>query len=189
MAVDLNDIMQGIENHLAAHLSSVDASQIVQAYPDDRVEDREDAPDTEVSFSIYDFRYDAANEYSGYFFTDEKDEQAGTTSRTRKPIPYRLYIQVDTYCRRKLESRQIMLELESLFASQKDITTPAGGSYWPMIEPGDNQDDMLEGDAHRVHRFSIPVWLPDAHVAQQLGLVLEANFGLNLEDLTLEVNP
>jgi len=187
MAIDLNDIMQGIEDHLATNLTSVDASQITQAYPDDRIQDREDAPDIEVSFEIYDFRYDADADYSGYFFIDEINQGTGTAARSRKPIPYRLFIQVDSYCRRKLNSREIMMQLEALFASEMSIATPAGDSYRVMMEPGDNQDDLLEGQAHRVNRFSIPLWLPDLHTVETLGLVLSAQFKLNLSDLTVEV--
>jgi len=178
------DFIAGLKTSLASSITGLTADKIVVGHPDDRLVDDTEVALLSVVISALDLRPDPDNDTSGrkYIVTRNLDN---TATLTYPPLPFRLFIQLHTFTRTHTEDWQLQQDIIRFFASGKEIITPLLETYYPRYEGGDNQDDLTADGFAKVYRFSVPLWLTDAHAAETEYLVLHTIFDINDETVTV----
>lgn len=191
-------IFAGLKTHLADKLPSVTAADIAVAYKDDRVTTSADlqTDPPKLTLSLYDFRPAPDLKYSGYFQSETIDIPNEVAQLRRLPIPFRAYFQIDTFCRNSKDDWDLMEPLSVLLAARVPFEVNHGTQQSPQLmnyqvfeEPGDNQDDMLDGDFHKVLRFHTPVWFDDPRDVEEVGLVLGIEIVYADQNITVKETP
>lgn len=178
------DFITGLKTYLAASITGLTADKITVGLPDDRLVDDAEVAVLQVAISALDLRPDPDNGTSGrkYIVVRNPDN---TATLTYPPLPFRLFVQLNTFTRTHIEDWQLQQDLIRFFASGKEIVTPAAETYYPHYEGGDNQDDLTDQGFAKAYRFSVPLWLTDAHAAESEYLVLHTIFDINDETVTV----
>lgn len=193
MTAILEDILGGLRLHLVANLTGMSDSDVVLSYPDERLVETIE----KVGVSPLSFVLDLSNRYSGISHIITKDQAAitawladpenapvPTAAMKRLPLPFLLYVQIDTYCEKQYDDLLLTSEISALLASGVKFTTAEGRTYRPRLDPGADMSDLSDG-FHRVHRCSIQVWIDDPHEVTEVALVVRVIFDINGQQLTI----
>ncbi|MCK9568842.1 hypothetical protein M0R72_07875 [Candidatus Pacearchaeota archaeon] len=177
------DFFAGLQTHLAASVTGLTADKIFPGFPDDRIVKlaTEGKPTAAVSLIL---SPDPENRTSGKLFNVTANLD-NTATLEYPPLPFRLTVYIHTFALAHFIDWQMGEEIQRLLESGKPITTPAAETYYPRLEPGDNQDDLTADGFAKVYRFSVPLWLADARAAETEYLVLHTIFDINDEILTV----
>jgi hypothetical protein len=192
VADEIATVLTAVKSYLVTNLVAIVDSDVTIAWPDDRVAGSDEVAATKLTLAVYEFAPDPENDYSGVTDTIVKDllAQPPTAQVTRKGHPYRLGIQVDTFCRTKVEDWQILFEYSRLISSAVGIAVDFGGgnlqTLYPTPELGDNQDDLTDEGFHKVLRFTLPLWLDDARAAEVVALITLVTATINISE-TIQV--
>ncbi|MGB5105585.1 MAG: hypothetical protein WBP42_02615 [Candidatus Zixiibacteriota bacterium] len=191
-------IFAGLKAHLADKLPTVTAADISVAWKDDRVtlsSDLQTDP-PKLTISLYGFEPAPDLKFSGYFQTETIDIPNEVATLRRLPIPFRAFIQIDTFCRNSKDDWDLLEPLALLLAARVPFEVNHGTTGAPQLltyqvfeEPGDNQDDMLDGDFHKVLRFHTPVWFDDPRDVEEVALVLGIQINYADQVITVEETP
>ncbi len=188
-------IFDGLKTHLAGKLDGIIADDIRVAIPDDRVVTSDDVKTDppKLTLSLYGFEPAPDLRYSGYFQEESIDLQAQTAELKRLPVPFRAFIQIDTFCRTSVDDWNLVEPLSVMMAARTSFPVNHGTLQAPNItnyemhpEPGDNQDDLLDGDFHKVIRFHSPVWFDDPRDIEEVALVLGVQLQYQGQTITLQ---
>ena len=178
------DFIAGLQTHLAASITGLTTDMITVGLPDDRIVDDAEVAVLQVAISSLDLRPDPENATSGKQFNVTANVD-NTATLEYPPLPFRLFIQINTFTRTHIEDWQLQQDILRLIHSGAPITTPLLETYYPRYEGGDNQDDLTDQGFAKVYRFSVPLWLADARAAETEYLVLHTIFDINNEIITV----
>lgn len=189
----IEQILVGLREHLVTRCGSLADDDVAIAHRDDRLVTEDDVTPPKVTVALYDFQPAPDLDYSGYLYQEQIDIPNEVAHLTPKALPYRAFIQVDTFTRLADDDWQLQQEIQSLLTGKVRFTVNHGTVGAPDLQeysvepqPGDNQDDLVEGGYHKVLRLSTPVWLSDPRDLDDVALVLSVEAVYADQTITIE---
>ncbi len=189
----IEQILVGFREHLVAQCPTLSDDDVVIAHRDDRLVTDDDVTPPKVTVSLYDFQPAPDLDYSGTLQTESIDIPNEVAHLTLKPLPFRAFIQVDTFTRLSSEDWQLQQEILPLLTGKVryivnhgTVGAPDLHEYSVEPQPGDNQDDLVDGGFHKVLRLSSPLWLDDPREIEDVALILSVEAVYADQTITIE---
>lgn len=182
MANVLRDLGEAIQTYCRTRFISIINDRCRLALGDER------APAMDrpcITIQLYN-ALPARDYQDGPVHTRTYDEVSGTATKTKAPMPVRLFYQLDAFCDSKEDDLDLTSLLLQIFSQQHiKLTTGDGRFVYLIPEQFNPLDNLEEGIWRKDIRFSTVVWLDSPDSPETEYLVQQ--FNLNVDAFTASI--